>query len=223
MSEQLRISAAEAARKPTGKVVGIIKRSWRPYCGMLNVSQIKEVSLDCSIIPYFIHSFTCISLLCLALPCLLPRSLTVPFLPFLLSQHAIFSPRQTAASLAFASKRVRHPHWRARGSWWPSMAGPNTPDIQTWDFRQSNLWNLDILLWVVTCKFSMQRNQFFSSLLGSLCAQSGKCRREGHRAGGAATGARRPPPGLLSGCAQFPSQDAVGHHTRGKISFSSVF
>ncbi|XP_070833623.1 exosome complex exonuclease RRP44 [Chaetodon trifascialis] len=38
----LRISAAEAARKPTGKVVGIIKRSWRPFCGMLNVSQIKE-------------------------------------------------------------------------------------------------------------------------------------------------------------------------------------
>uniref|UniRef100_A0A8D3C135 Exosome complex exonuclease RRP44 n=1 Tax=Scophthalmus maximus TaxID=52904 RepID=A0A8D3C135_SCOMX len=28
--------------KPTGKVVGIIKRNWRPFCGMLNVSQIKE-------------------------------------------------------------------------------------------------------------------------------------------------------------------------------------
>uniref|UniRef100_A0A671TS76 Exosome complex exonuclease RRP44 n=1 Tax=Sparus aurata TaxID=8175 RepID=A0A671TS76_SPAAU len=40
--EQLRILAAEAARKPTGKVVGIIKRSWRPFCGMLNVAQIKE-------------------------------------------------------------------------------------------------------------------------------------------------------------------------------------
>ncbi|XP_038592909.1 exosome complex exonuclease RRP44 [Micropterus salmoides] len=38
----LRISAAEVARKPTGRVVGIIKRSWRPFCGMLNVSQIKE-------------------------------------------------------------------------------------------------------------------------------------------------------------------------------------
>ncbi|KAM7385436.1 hypothetical protein PAMP_001519 [Pampus punctatissimus] len=38
----LRISAAEAARKPTGKVVGIIKRNWRPFCGMLNASQIKE-------------------------------------------------------------------------------------------------------------------------------------------------------------------------------------
>ncbi|XP_069000611.1 exosome complex exonuclease RRP44 [Embiotoca jacksoni] len=38
----LMISAAEAARKPTGKVVGIIKRNWRPFCGMLNVSQIKE-------------------------------------------------------------------------------------------------------------------------------------------------------------------------------------
>lgn len=46
MSEQLKISAAEAAHKPTGKVVGIIKRNWRPFCGMLNVSQIKEVSLE---------------------------------------------------------------------------------------------------------------------------------------------------------------------------------
>uniref|UniRef100_A0A8P4GG87 Exosome complex exonuclease RRP44 n=1 Tax=Dicentrarchus labrax TaxID=13489 RepID=A0A8P4GG87_DICLA len=33
---------SEAASKPTGKIVGIIKRSWRPYCGMLNASQIKE-------------------------------------------------------------------------------------------------------------------------------------------------------------------------------------
>uniref|UniRef100_A0A3Q3WEL5 Protein DIS3 homolog n=1 Tax=Mola mola TaxID=94237 RepID=A0A3Q3WEL5_MOLML len=39
--EKLKISA-EVARKPTGKVVGIIKRNWRPFCGMLNVSQIKE-------------------------------------------------------------------------------------------------------------------------------------------------------------------------------------
>ncbi|CAB1443589.1 unnamed protein product [Pleuronectes platessa] len=38
----LRISVAEAAKKPTGKVVGIIKRNWRPFCGMLNVSLIKE-------------------------------------------------------------------------------------------------------------------------------------------------------------------------------------
>ncbi|KAI4871464.1 hypothetical protein NFI96_015951 [Prochilodus magdalenae] len=30
--------------KPTGRVVGIIKRSWRPYCGMLNQSQIKEAT-----------------------------------------------------------------------------------------------------------------------------------------------------------------------------------
>lgn len=60
----------------------------------------------------------------------------------------------------------------------------------------------------------------FSSLLGSLCAQSGKCRGQRDRAGGAATGAWRPPPGLLSGCAQFPSQDAMVHHTRGNCSFS---
>ncbi|XP_043991668.1 exosome complex exonuclease RRP44 [Gambusia affinis] len=32
----------ETARRATGKVVGIIKRNWRPFCGMLNVSQIKE-------------------------------------------------------------------------------------------------------------------------------------------------------------------------------------
>lgn len=28
--------------KPSGRVVGIIKRNWRPYCGMLSKSQIKE-------------------------------------------------------------------------------------------------------------------------------------------------------------------------------------
>ncbi|XP_060895956.1 exosome complex exonuclease RRP44 [Labrus mixtus] len=38
----LRISAAEVSRKPTARIVGIIKRSWRPFCGMLNTSQIKE-------------------------------------------------------------------------------------------------------------------------------------------------------------------------------------
>uniref|UniRef100_A0A3B5LQ12 Protein DIS3 homolog n=1 Tax=Xiphophorus couchianus TaxID=32473 RepID=A0A3B5LQ12_9TELE len=32
----------KTARRATGKVVGIIKRNWRPFCGMLNVSQIKE-------------------------------------------------------------------------------------------------------------------------------------------------------------------------------------
>ncbi|XP_034040975.1 exosome complex exonuclease RRP44 isoform X1 [Thalassophryne amazonica] len=40
--EALKVSTADIVRKPTGKVVGIIKRNWRPYCGMLNVSQIKE-------------------------------------------------------------------------------------------------------------------------------------------------------------------------------------
>lgn len=38
----LKTSAADSTKKPTGKVVGIIKRNWRPFCGMLNVSQIKE-------------------------------------------------------------------------------------------------------------------------------------------------------------------------------------
>ncbi|XP_063068491.1 exosome complex exonuclease RRP44 [Engraulis encrasicolus] len=36
--------SAQAARKPTGRVVGIIKRNWRPYCGMLTVSLIKEAT-----------------------------------------------------------------------------------------------------------------------------------------------------------------------------------
>lgn len=38
----LKATGADAACKPTGKVVGIIKRNWRPFCGMLNVSHIKE-------------------------------------------------------------------------------------------------------------------------------------------------------------------------------------
>lgn len=45
-SVQLKATAADATCKPTGKVVGIIKRNWRPFCGMLNVSHIKEVSLE---------------------------------------------------------------------------------------------------------------------------------------------------------------------------------
>ncbi|XP_015446383.1 exosome complex exonuclease RRP44 isoform X2 [Pteropus alecto] len=32
----------EKMLKPTGRVVGIIKRNWRPYCGMLSKSDIKE-------------------------------------------------------------------------------------------------------------------------------------------------------------------------------------
>ncbi|XP_023183752.1 exosome complex exonuclease RRP44 isoform X2 [Xiphophorus maculatus] len=40
--EKLTGPLTETARRATGKVVGIIKRNWRPFCGMLNVSQIKE-------------------------------------------------------------------------------------------------------------------------------------------------------------------------------------
>ncbi|KAL2087626.1 hypothetical protein ACEWY4_016454 [Coilia grayii] len=35
---------AQQALKPTGRVVGIIKRNWRPYCGMLSVSLIKQAT-----------------------------------------------------------------------------------------------------------------------------------------------------------------------------------
>ncbi|XP_051882670.1 exosome complex exonuclease RRP44 [Pristis pectinata] len=34
--------ATKNVSKPTGKVVGIIKRNWRPFCGMISKSEIKE-------------------------------------------------------------------------------------------------------------------------------------------------------------------------------------
>ncbi|XP_048197208.1 exosome complex exonuclease RRP44 [Perognathus longimembris pacificus] len=38
----LKTAVNEKMLKPTGRVVGIIKRNWRPYCGMLSRSDIKE-------------------------------------------------------------------------------------------------------------------------------------------------------------------------------------
>ncbi|KAK2489328.1 hypothetical protein MC885_011272 [Smutsia gigantea] len=38
----LKTAVNEKMLKPTGRVVGIIKRNWRPYCGMLSKSGIKE-------------------------------------------------------------------------------------------------------------------------------------------------------------------------------------
>ncbi|NWX39904.1 RRP44 exonuclease, partial [Steatornis caripensis] len=38
----LKTSVSKDMMRPTGKVVGIIKRNWRPFCGMLSKSQIKE-------------------------------------------------------------------------------------------------------------------------------------------------------------------------------------
>ncbi|NXD25488.1 RRP44 exonuclease, partial [Spelaeornis formosus] len=38
----LKTSISKDMLRPTGRVVGIIKRNWRPYCGMLSKSQIKE-------------------------------------------------------------------------------------------------------------------------------------------------------------------------------------
>ncbi|XP_056411478.1 exosome complex exonuclease RRP44 [Hyla sarda] len=40
--EKLLKAAEKKSTKPSGKVVGIIKRNWRPYCGMLAKSQLKE-------------------------------------------------------------------------------------------------------------------------------------------------------------------------------------
>ncbi|XP_028836102.1 exosome complex exonuclease RRP44 [Denticeps clupeoides] len=37
-------SAEASILKPTGRVVGIIKRNWRPYCGLLSQSNIKEAT-----------------------------------------------------------------------------------------------------------------------------------------------------------------------------------
>lgn len=38
----LKTAVSEKMLRPTGRVVGIIKRNWRPYCGMLSKSDIKE-------------------------------------------------------------------------------------------------------------------------------------------------------------------------------------
>ncbi|XP_010339981.1 exosome complex exonuclease RRP44 isoform X3 [Saimiri boliviensis] len=40
--QMLKTAVSEKMLKPTGRVVGIIKRNWRPYCGMLSKSDIKE-------------------------------------------------------------------------------------------------------------------------------------------------------------------------------------
>ncbi|XP_012497608.1 PREDICTED: exosome complex exonuclease RRP44 [Propithecus coquereli] len=40
--QMLKTAVSEKMLKPTGRVVGIIKRNWRPYCGMLSKSGIKE-------------------------------------------------------------------------------------------------------------------------------------------------------------------------------------
>ncbi|XP_072784389.1 exosome complex exonuclease RRP44 isoform X1 [Taeniopygia guttata] len=41
-NKELKTSINKDMLRPTGRVVGIIKRNWRPYCGMLSKSQIKE-------------------------------------------------------------------------------------------------------------------------------------------------------------------------------------
>ncbi|KAI2668439.1 Exosome complex exonuclease RRP44 [Labeo rohita] len=38
------VSSESSVLKPTGRVVGIIKRNWRPFCGMLSQSLIKEAT-----------------------------------------------------------------------------------------------------------------------------------------------------------------------------------
>lgn len=74
-----------------------------------------------------------------------PQHCPMLFFPLSFSQPDIFSHQQTAVSLAFALKRARHQHWWARGSWWPSMAGPNIPDTQMWVVTSSSL---ELLPWM---------------------------------------------------------------------------
>ncbi|XP_018423932.1 PREDICTED: exosome complex exonuclease RRP44 [Nanorana parkeri] len=40
--ENMLTNVEKSNAKPSGRIVGIIKRNWRPYCGMLSKSQIKE-------------------------------------------------------------------------------------------------------------------------------------------------------------------------------------
>lgn len=133
--EQLQPSTA--AQKPTGKVVGIIKRNWRPFCGMLSVSQIKEVRVSClqtsldtagsfsALKPIMSCPMLWISFRCV--PCTLRADLVFALLS---SQPDTFSPPQNAVYHEYASRPARHQRWPVRGSWWPSMAGPNIPDTQ---------------------------------------------------------------------------------------------
>ncbi|XP_048708103.1 exosome complex exonuclease RRP44 isoform X2 [Caretta caretta] len=41
-NKELKSSVSKNMLRPSGRVVGIIKRNWRPFCGMLSKSQIKE-------------------------------------------------------------------------------------------------------------------------------------------------------------------------------------
>ena len=52
LKEQVPTAAVE--KIPTGKIVGIIRRKWRQYCGILQPSAIKEVIY----INLFLHKFS---------------------------------------------------------------------------------------------------------------------------------------------------------------------
>ena len=43
--QQVRTSAAQGPKQATARIVGIIKRNWRQYCGMLQPSVMKGVSV----------------------------------------------------------------------------------------------------------------------------------------------------------------------------------
>lgn len=45
MEKKLRQSLKKADKQPTGRVIGIIKRNWRSYCGVLRPKESKTVIL----------------------------------------------------------------------------------------------------------------------------------------------------------------------------------
>uniref|UniRef100_A0A8C2KT73 DIS3 exosome endoribonuclease and 3'-5' exoribonuclease n=1 Tax=Cyprinus carpio TaxID=7962 RepID=A0A8C2KT73_CYPCA len=86
----------ETENKPTGRVVGIIKRNWRPYCGMLSQSMIKESLLkghDMDFLPFY-YSFNAYNLL-------LIFSQRIDMVPELLSSN-LCSLRSNVERLAFS-------------------------------------------------------------------------------------------------------------------------
>lgn len=60
----------EELRQPTGRVIGIIKRKWRQYCGILQPSILKEVSWPQHRILLLHLSFSFCFLLLFPFPCL---------------------------------------------------------------------------------------------------------------------------------------------------------
>lgn len=124
MSEQLQPSTA--AQKPTGKVVGIIKRNWRPFCGMLNVSQIKEVGVNRSTTPPFVRCHVT------GIQSAVPQMLYQPVSLFHLIMFAVsvsWRPSGRSTDLFFAPSSVDQAPLHPRRPPHPSNPHRNPPGI----------------------------------------------------------------------------------------------